>query len=76
MDFQKTALAPGPTFPDSMRREKKTPIIDADIDDDIGLHLSDPKSRSLTASREMARTARISDFTPAVIEVMPKLPTG
>jgi hypothetical protein len=36
MDFQKCALAPNPTFPLSMRREKKTPIIDADNDDEIG----------------------------------------
>ena len=73
MDFQKCALAPDPTFPLSMRREKKTPIIDADNDDEIGQHLPNLKSQSLTTSKEIARTARLSDFTPVVIEVTPKL---
>ena len=36
MDFQKCALAPGPKFPLSMRREKRSAIIDADNEEDNG----------------------------------------
>lgn len=46
MNFQKCALAPGPTFPQSMRREKGSAIIDADNDDEVGDNQHDVKSQS------------------------------
>lgn len=57
-----------------MRRDKRSAIIDADIYDEVGEDQPQVKSQSHSASKEMVRTARLSDFTPVVIEVTPKLP--